>query len=293
MDTIDEILRAIIDLNKLKSANKQAMVILIEQEGKISQEEAVLLKKLLDYHKCDSKKKQDCDLDVKDLADTNTDTITDDVSDTSTEPLSDEEDDDKFDRDELQHKSVTELKEIYASLYDRKPRGKSASKVEWLIDKIIDKSGERTKPVKENKRSVVKSKTQPPPPPPQKKPTKKDNDLNVLDDDLDQLVYGGVEYDITKISSEESWLLIDGKQVGKIKTISGEGVFDDNDNKRVVMLEHIYEGVKYYLVNDDSDKSNKLLFNPNEEYVGLYNISKDTVTFCDKSYTKYHHYHRC
>ena len=59
------------------------------------------------------------------------------------------------------------------------------------------------------------------------------------------------------------------------------------------MIEHCYEGVTYYLVKDDGDKSNKLVFNPNEEYVGLYNVSKDAVTFSDRSYTRYHHDHRC
>ena len=58
-----------------------------------------------------------------------------------------------------------------------------------------------------------------------KKSIKKDNDLTEIDDDLDQLVYEGIEYDITKISNDESWLLIDGKQVGKIKKITGEVYF--------------------------------------------------------------------
>lgn len=302
MSEINDILREIININKLKAANKKAMAVLLEQEAKISQEESVLLNKLFEYHNS----KNLVELDNSDIVDdVNPDvvnyvhelvhkkdeTIPDDTSDTSTEPLTDDEEDSNgFDRDELKHKSVDELKTIYASLYDRKPRGKSASKVDWLIEKIIDKAGERV--VKKEKKSVNESKSNPPDPPPVKL-SKKDHDLTSLDDDLDQLVYNGTEYDITKISSEESWLLIDGKQVGKIKTISGEGVFDDNDNKRVVMLVYIYEGVKYYLVDDDSDKSNKLVFNPNEEYVGLYNISKESIVFRDRSFTRYHYDNRC
>uniref|UniRef100_A0A6C0CYE7 Uncharacterized protein n=1 Tax=viral metagenome TaxID=1070528 RepID=A0A6C0CYE7_9ZZZZ len=316
MDTINDILRSIIEVNKKKSLNKHAMMVLIEQEAKFSQEEAVLLKKLMDYHKFNSDSKQDILLQddpdskpdvvdyVKDITKTS---ISDTVSETSTEELSDDDDDDNDDDDDddnvltediLMKKSVEELKEIYVTFYGKKPRGKSASKPEWLISKILEESKKRTYPNKSNsigsdvvKKSSKKQQQQqqsppPPPPPPQ------DSDLNNIDEDLDQIVYKGKEYDVTKISSDETWLLNDGKQVGKIKTVMGEGVFEDTDNKKVIMLECIFEGVKYYLVDDESDKINKLVFNDNEEYVGLYNISKESITFRDKQFTRYHHTHR-
>ena len=123
MDTIEQILHAIIEVNKRKTATKQTMSVLIKQEAIISQEEAALLKKLLDYHKYDSKENEDDNIDdidsdvveyVKELTDTKvdtkTDTIPDDVSDTSTEPLSDDDDLDGFDRTELQNKSVSGIK---------------------------------------------------------------------------------------------------------------------------------------------------------------------------------------
>lgn len=312
METIEDILRNIIDLNKKKSANKQAMTVLIEQEAKLSQEEAELLKKLINYHKYKSDSEQEIlsqdESDphpdvvdyVKDLTKTS---ISDTVSETSTEELSDD-DNDALNEDILMKKSVEELKEIYVTFYGKKPRGKSASKPEWLISKILEESSKRTTSNKSicskrdvvkktNKKPQVEEKTSPqPPPPPPKESLKEDSDLNNIDEDLDQIVYKGIEYDLTKISSDETWLLIDGKQVGKIKKVMGEGVFEDTDNKKVLMLECIFEGVKYYLVDDESDKINKLVFNEDEEYVGLYNISKESITFRDKTFTRYHHTHR-
>ena len=61
-------------------------------------------------------------------------------------------------------------------------------------------------------------------------------DTTDIDDDLDQLIHDGVEYDLTKVPDDGTWILKDGKRVGTIKTY---------DSHKVILMYYEYEGIQY------------------------------------------------
>ena len=112
--------------------------------------------------------------------------------------------DDAFTEDDLVNKSVVELKDIYKKLIGKAARGPSASKSEWLIGKILSKS---TKEV-ESKLSDMK------------KVAIKNSKLvkDETDEDLDKIIFEGVEYNVTNLDNGEIWASnMDGKTVGYYK----------------------------------------------------------------------------
>ena len=160
---------------------------------------------------------------------------TESLSDCDTEPLSDD-DDDSLSEDILSSKSTTELKEIYKTVCGKPAGGRYANKSEWLIKRILENSDRDSKPKKKSKKKKSKKKKS------KKKKSKSDDkttdifDTTDIDDDLDQLIHDGVEYDLTKVPDDGTWILKDGERVGTIKTY---------DSHKVILMYYEYEGIQY------------------------------------------------
>jgi len=130
-----------------------------------------------------------------------------DKEDQDDDEKSDEED--AYTEDDLVNKSIVELKDIYKKIIGKAARGPSASKSEWLIGKILSKS---TKEV-ESKSSDMKKVAM-------KKVAMKNSKLvkDETDEDLDKIIFEGVEYNVTKLDNGEIWASnMDGKTVGYYK----------------------------------------------------------------------------
>jgi len=183
--------------------------------------------------KDDTESLSDCDTEP--LSDCDTESLSDD----DTESLSDN-DEDELSEDILSTKSTTELKEIYKTVCGKSAGGRYANKSEWLIKRILENSDRESKPKKKSdkkksdKKKSDKKKSK-------KKKKSKDKTTDILDetdidDDLDQLVYDGVEYDLTKVPDDGTWILKDGERVGTIKTY---------DSHKVILMYYEYEGIQY------------------------------------------------
>lgn len=181
--------------------------------AKIRQREAELYNELLKSTASNQSKDTKSKDDTESLSDCDTDSLSDD-------------DNDELSEDILSSKSTTELKEIYKTVCGKSAGGRYANKSDWLIKRILENSDRESKPKKKSKKKKSKSDDK----------TTDILDTTDIDDDLDQLVHDGVEYDLTKVPDDGTWILKDGKRVGTIKTY---------DSHKVILMYYEYEGIQY------------------------------------------------
>ena len=129
----------------------------------------------------------------------------------------------------LNNKSIEELKDMYKDLYGTRPRGKSASKEEWLVKKIREKSKD-TQDIENSKMSTsstleldtnqIKDNFE----------ITKSNSLSDSDSDNEFIIHAGTKYELYDIGDHETWMLNqDGEKIGSYNRITKEINYDKRD----------------------------------------------------------------